>query len=96
MLENIELFTQSSIRIRSGQQLIYVDPFSMRESPHDADYILITHDHYDHFSPEDLKKVSKDSSILIVPEKWRDKRGKSQVLTQSLRSSQESITALIS
>ena len=69
MLENIELFTQSSIRIRSGQQLIYVDPFSMRESPHDADYILITHDHYDHFSPEDIEKVSMDSTVLFVPEK---------------------------
>ena len=27
------------------------------EEKHDADYILITHDHYDHFSPEDIRKV---------------------------------------
>ena len=40
---------------------------------HDADYILITHDHYDHFSPEDIRKVAKADSILVVPEKMADK-----------------------
>lgn len=67
--ENIEVFTQSSIRITTGGQRICIDPFQMREAPGNADYILITHDHYDHFSPEDIKKVSNGKSILIVPEK---------------------------
>ncbi len=45
----------------------------MREEPHDADYILITHDHYDHFSQEDIKKAAGSNTILIVPEKMQSK-----------------------
>jgi L-ascorbate metabolism protein UlaG (beta-lactamase superfamily) len=69
MTENIEVFTQSSIRIKDGSRTIYIDPFQMREEPKDADYILITHDHYDHFSPEDIAKVSCSNTVLIVPER---------------------------
>ena len=71
--ENIEVFTQNSIRIRGREGIIYVDPFQMREEPRDADYILITHGHYDHFSPEDIGKVAKAETILVVPEKMEGK-----------------------
>lgn len=73
MTENITVFTQNSIRITDRDRQIYIDPFQMREEPHDADYILITHDHYDHFSPEDIKKVAGSNTILIVPEKMQSK-----------------------
>lgn len=73
MTENITVFTQNSIRITDRGRQIYIDPFQMREEPHDADYIFITHDHYDHFSPEDIKKVAGSNTILIVPEKMQGK-----------------------
>ena len=73
MTENIEIFTQNSIRIRAGIGNIYIDPFQMREAPKDADYILITHDHYDHFSPDDIRKVAGDRCVLVVPEKMQRK-----------------------
>lgn len=73
MTENIEVFTQSSIRIRNNGKTIYMDPFQMREEPKDADYILITHDHYDHFTQEDIEKVSSGKSVLVVPEKMKEK-----------------------
>ncbi|XME04022.1 MBL fold metallo-hydrolase [Lachnospiraceae bacterium C1.1] len=47
--DNIEVFGQNSIRITAGDKKIYIDPFEMMEEPKDADFILITHDHYDHF-----------------------------------------------
>lgn len=72
MIDNIEVFTQSSIRVRSNQGTIYIDPFHMNQEPHDADYILITHDHYDHFSVDDIKKVANASTILVVPAKMED------------------------
>lgn len=72
-ISNIEVFTQSSIRIRCGTGTVYADPFRMKISPHDADIVLITHDHYDHFSPEDLAKVINPATILVVPEKVADK-----------------------
>ncbi|MBE5838918.1 MBL fold metallo-hydrolase [Butyrivibrio sp.] len=72
MLDNIEVFTQSSIRIKSSQGTIYLDPFQIKTEPHDADYILITHDHYDHFSVDDIKKIAKISTILVVPARMED------------------------
>ena len=68
----IELFTQSSIRTTDRGRRIYIDPFQMREEPRDADFILITHDHYDHFSPEDIAKVSGTKTVLIIPEKMKE------------------------
>ena len=73
MTENITVYTQSSIRILTSAGPVYFDPFQMKEAPRDAAFVLITHDHYDHFSPEDLEKVIGESTILIVPEKMEDK-----------------------
>lgn len=73
MIENIEVFTQNSIRIRTENKNVYIDPFQMKETPKDADFILITHDHYDHFSPEDIEKTAGSETILIVPEKMAGK-----------------------
>ena len=67
--ENIEVFEQNSIRITDRRGRIYIDPFQVHEEPHDAAYVLITHDHYDHFSPDDIEKVASDKTILVVPER---------------------------
>ena len=67
MLENIEVLTHSSIRI-SKNKIIYIDPFNIEENHNDADLIFITHDHYDHYSEEDIDKVKKDDTVFIVPE----------------------------
>ena len=72
MIDHIEVFTQSSIRIEGNAHIFYIDPFQMRTSPKDADYVLITHDHFDHFSPEDIKKVSTDKTVLVFPVKMAD------------------------
>ena len=68
MGKNIDLFTQSSIRIR-GEKVVYVDPFQVSGAAHDADVILLTHDHYDHFSADDIAKVVKDDTTIVAPEK---------------------------
>jgi len=73
MIDNIEVNTQNSIRIASRVGVIYVDPLEIPDERHDSDYILITHDHYDHFSPEDIRKVAKADCILVVPEKMEGK-----------------------
>lgn len=73
MTKNIEVFTQNSIRIQDGDRTIYIDPFAMKMEPHDADVILITHDHYDHFSPEDIQKVANAATMVVMPEKMSGK-----------------------
>ena len=73
MTDNIEVFTQNSIRIRNRKGTIYIDPFQMNETPNDADYLFITHEHYDHYSPDDIKKVVGDNTVLVIPESMQDK-----------------------
>ena len=72
MIENIEVFLHSSIRIKCGSGTIYIDPFQIAQNYNDADYIFITHQHYDHFSPDDIRKVIGPSTILVAPESMVD------------------------
>lgn len=65
-MDNIFVNTRSSIKI-TGSKTIYFDPLELEETPKDADIIFVTHEHYDHFSPEDIKKVMKDDTKMIVP-----------------------------
>lgn len=69
-MPNIHINARSSIRIE-GTKVIYFDPFKITEDKHDADVIFVTHEHYDHFSPEDIKKVANESTILVVPESMK-------------------------
>ena len=50
---NIKVLYHSSIKIESNIN-IYFDPFKIEVASNDADVIFITHEHYDHFSPEDI------------------------------------------
>lgn len=59
MLENIEVLCHSSIRINK-EKVIYIDPFKIDKNYNDADIIFIIHDHYDHYSEEDIDKVKKE------------------------------------
>lgn len=65
MLEGFELLGHSSIKI-TGDRVIYIDPYNIKDEPKDADMIFITHTHYDHFSPEDIQKVRNQDTIIIV------------------------------
>lgn len=64
----ITINTHSSIRLESKQGIvIYVDPYGFATEPHDADLILITHTHFDHFSPEDIERVRKPHAAFAMP-----------------------------
>lgn len=68
MLENIKIFTQSSVKINN----IYVDPYGIDNEYKDAKYIFITHSHYDHYSKKDIDKIITDETIFIMPESMKD------------------------
>ena len=67
MTNNIDVLIHSSIRINGDKSIVYIDPFKVDKDYCDGNYILITHEHYDHFSPEDIKKVANEDSILVLP-----------------------------
>ena len=60
----------SSIRW-GGAVTVWFDPFRVEKTTGDGDVIFITHDHYDHFSPEDIRRVMKPDAVLVLPESCR-------------------------
>ncbi len=66
MLDFITINEHSSIRIDEGK-IIYSDPYNISGAPHDADIILITHSHFDHYSPDDIRKVMKSGTVIVCP-----------------------------
>ena len=66
LLAGIEHPGHASIRMK-GNMTVYVDPFQIRGEPQDADVIFITHSHHDHFSAEDIRKVKKPDTLLVLP-----------------------------
>lgn len=67
VLNDISWFSQGALRIKYNGHVIYTDPFDIDDDYHDADYILISHSHFDHFSPENIEKVLKSDTAFIVP-----------------------------
>ncbi len=66
MKEKISINCHSSIKIK-GSKTIYFDPYKIEEETKDADVIFITHNHYDHFDLESVKKIMNDDTLIVVP-----------------------------
>lgn len=62
----IEVIHHASIKL-IGDKVIYFDPYDIKEEYHDADYIFVTHDHYDHYDEESIDKVKNDNTKIILP-----------------------------
>ena len=67
MLENIEVLCHSCIKMNK-EKVIYIDPFKIDKNYNDADIIFVTHDHYDHYSEEDIDKIQKEDTVIVAPE----------------------------
>jgi L-ascorbate metabolism protein UlaG (beta-lactamase superfamily) len=67
MIERIHWLGHDTFKI-TGEKVIYTDPFKIKKGA-PADIILITHEHYDHCSPDDLKKIqTSDTTIITTPD----------------------------
>ena len=51
--------------IKGDGKTIAIDPFQVKDSE-PADIILVTHEHYDHCSPEDIQKLQKASTVIVT------------------------------
>lgn len=66
-MEEIKWFGHASFKIK-GEKLVYIDPWKIKDDGK-ADIILVTHPHYDHFSSQDIMKISnEDTTLLIHPD----------------------------
>jgi len=62
----IEVLNHASVKLIDNK-IIYFDPYDIEKDYHDADYIFITHDHYDHYDKESILKIQKEDTKIIVP-----------------------------
>ena len=56
----------ASFKIWYKDTILYIDPWKLKDSPHDATLVLVSHSHHDHYSPEDIAKVSGPNMKLIA------------------------------
>ncbi len=67
----IKWLGHSGFLLEGDSKKIYIDPFEIDEEPafdDKADILLITHEHFDHCSPEDIRKVRRSDSTTLIPE----------------------------
>jgi L-ascorbate metabolism protein UlaG (beta-lactamase superfamily) len=67
LLDAVEWLGHSGFRITVGRQRVYIDPYRVSPDAPKADLILITHGHYDHYSPQDVERLSRPDTELIAP-----------------------------
>jgi len=56
----------ATVRVDARNAVIYFDPYDIKERAK-ADLVLISHEHFDHCSLEDLRKVSAKKTHLVGP-----------------------------
>lgn len=66
-VENIHWLGHDSFRIEDQGKQIYIDPWKLSANAVKADYIFVTHSHYDHFSKEDINNITTESTKIIAP-----------------------------
>jgi L-ascorbate metabolism protein UlaG (beta-lactamase superfamily) len=66
VLDNVFWLGHDSFRIE-GTKRVYIDPWHLPEGSPPADLVLVTHDHFDHFSPEDIAAVSAETTVVVAP-----------------------------
>jgi len=64
MLENIKWLGHAGFKIK-GEKTVYIDPFKINETE-PADIIICTHEHFDHMSPEDIKKIQAGKTVIVT------------------------------
>jgi L-ascorbate metabolism protein UlaG (beta-lactamase superfamily) len=57
----------ASVMIRTGEKVIYIDPWKVDATLPQADIILLTHDHYDHYSQGDIAVLAGDTTRIVAP-----------------------------
>ena len=66
LTSGVSWFRGSSVRIRRAGLEVQIDPLGLTESSV-ADYVLLTHPHYDNFSEQDIARVRGPDTVVIAP-----------------------------
>jgi L-ascorbate metabolism protein UlaG (beta-lactamase superfamily) len=66
LIDAVAWLGHSGFRITAPGGCVYIDPYRAPAGP-PADMILITHGHYDHFSPQDVERLSHSNTWVVAP-----------------------------
>jgi L-ascorbate metabolism protein UlaG (beta-lactamase superfamily) len=64
MKHNIVWLGHDSFRI-DASTCIYIDPYQL-DGGKPADLILVTHEHFDHCSPEDVARIQQPGTVIVT------------------------------
>lgn len=64
MIKDIHWLGHDTFKI-VGEKVIYTDPFKIKKKD-TADIILVTHEHYDHCSHDDIKKIQGSNTVIVT------------------------------
>jgi L-ascorbate metabolism protein UlaG (beta-lactamase superfamily) len=67
LLDALEWMGHAGFHVHVGRAHVYIDPYRVPDGAPAADLILITHGHYDHFSPQDVERLTKRETWLVGP-----------------------------
>lgn len=63
-LKNLHWLGHDSFRL-DASKTIYFDPWKLPAESLKADIILVSHEHHDHFSLEDIKSISSKDTLIV-------------------------------
>ncbi len=69
----IEHLGHATFRFKTKDSVVYIDPYILDQEPIKADFILITHEHFDHYNEEKIKEILKDATKIIIPKSMSKK-----------------------
>jgi len=65
MIENLHWLGHASFRF-DGSKIIYFDPWKLSMGAKKADIICVSHDHFDHFSKDDIAIISSKETVIVT------------------------------
>jgi len=65
VVKNMTWLGHDGFLIKGEGKAIVIDPFQVTQCE-PADIILVTHEHYDHCSPDDIQKIQKASTVIVT------------------------------
>ncbi len=80
MSVTIQWLGHAGFKISHNGVIIYIDPWKLGISPHDATFVLVSHTHYDHYSNLDITGVSGPRTQLIATADVIEKEGAGQAI----------------
>ncbi|MBP7055616.1 MAG: MBL fold metallo-hydrolase [Candidatus Omnitrophica bacterium] len=83
MLDNLHWLGHSGFRWE-GSKTLYFDPYKLASSAKKADVILVSHEHFDHCSIDDIAKISTGETAIVASDDAGKELQRAKVLCNNI------------